>query len=78
MEISEDRLELCLEFLHSCLIVEGAQEAISDAKYSAMLEEKLGEKPLKEHVQDMINVGDSLHEDYIEILTNIRIYLLGS
>lgn len=77
--MTEDKsLELKLCFLHDCLAIEGAKEVLSDTKYSEMLEEYYEEKKLRSYVEEMIRTNDEFSTEFINILTTIRIFLLGS
>lgn len=76
--VDDTNLELKLCILHELLAVESAGEVISNAKYSEMLDEVYEGKPLRSYVEGLISIGDSLSEDYISLLTKIRIFLLGS
>jgi hypothetical protein len=71
-------LELKLGLLHELLTVESARDVLSSAQYSEILTEVYEEKPLREYVEALVSIGDGLSKPYIDLLTKIRIFLLGS
>ena len=70
-------LELKLCLLHECLTAVGAKEILSDTQYSEILKEVYKEKPLRSYVEDLASIDDNFSEDYIKLLKEIRIFLLG-
>lgn len=76
--VSDPVLELKIELLHHCLEIQGAQEILANPEYTNMLEEVHQDKTLRMHIENLVNIGDNLTVDYINQLTDIRVYLLGS
>lgn len=73
-----DNLELKLEILHNLLVIESAGKVVSDTKYNQLLEGEFGGKTLRKSIEDLISIGDSQSNDYLELLKEIRDHLLGS
>jgi hypothetical protein len=76
---SDPILELKLCLLHELLTTESARETLFTSQYKYMLEEVYEGKSLRNHVEDLISIGDDLSREYIALLTKIRDFLdLGS
>lgn len=71
-------LELKLCLLHELLAVESAREVFSNIQYNNLLEDVYEGKTLRSHIEYLVSIGDNFSKDYIECLTSIRIFLLGS
>jgi len=71
-------LELKLCLLHECIAVESARDVLSNTGYSELLKEVYEEKSLRDYVEALVSIGDGLSKPYIDLLTRIRIFLLGS
>jgi len=71
-------LELKLKLLHQLLTIDSAREALSDPRYSKLLEGELKGKTLRGQIEDLISLNNSHSDYYIKLLTDIRVYLLGS
>lgn len=77
MRIIND-LELKLGILHQLLVIQSARNVTSDIKFNKLLEGEFKDKTLRDNIEDLISINNDQSNDYIELLREIRDYLLGS
>ena len=78
MTYKELVLELHLMILHDCLAVESAKEVLQNKSLQAILTATYEGVALRTHIEELIQINDSLSTPYIQKLGNIRKLFLGS